>query len=107
VLNGVAPNRILLLTFSRRAAEERTRALARKKPIDPVSAERYFESKFGDGLEGAEKAMRALAKSRSPVKLAGEVYLLYEKFRPAVPAGARGWGAKGTLDLEAIRKIAR
>jgi len=31
---------------------------------------------------------------------------LYEKFRPAVPPGTRGWGAKGTLDLAAFRKLA-
>ena len=43
--------------------------------------------------------MRQLAKSRPPAKLAGEAYHLYEKFRPSVPAG--------TLDLAAIRKLAR
>jgi len=25
----------------------------------------------------------------------------------SLPAGSRGWGAKGTLDLEGIRKLAR
>ena len=49
--------------------------------------------------------MQALAKSRSPSKLAGEAYHLYEKFRPTVPTGTRGWGAKGTLDLATIRKL--
>ena len=48
-----------------------------------------------------------LAKSRTPSRLAAEAYSLYEKFRPAVPAGTRGWGAKGTLELEAIRQLAR
>jgi hypothetical protein len=83
------------------------RALAHEKPIDPASVERYLESKFGEGLEDAEEAMRALAKSRPPAKLAGEAYSLYENFRPAVPAGTRGWGVKGTLDLEALRRLAR
>jgi hypothetical protein len=83
------------------------RALAHEKPVDPASVERYLRSKFGDGLEDAEDAMRALAKSRPPAKLASEAYSLYENFRPAVPAGTRGWGAKGTLDLEAIRKLAK
>ncbi len=40
-----------------------------------------------------------------PAELAAEAYSLYEKFRPAIPAGARGWGAKGGLDLRLIRKL--
>ena len=30
-------------------------------------------------------------------------FRLYEHFRPEVPAGAKGWGAKGVLDLGKIR----
>ena len=55
----------------------------------------------------ARKAMEALARSRPPRALAAEAFHLYERFRPSVPAGTRGWGAKGTLDLEGIRKLAR
>ena len=82
------------------------RALAKEKAIDPEPVERYVFTKFGEGYDDALGAMRALAKSRPPKKLAGEAYSLYEKFRPAVAAGTRGWGAKGTLELEAIRKLA-
>jgi len=83
------------------------RALAKEKEVDPESVERYLFSKFGEGFDDALGAMRLLAKSRTPAKLAGEAYHLYEKFRPAVAAGTRGWGAKGTLELEAIRKLAK
>ena len=69
--------------------------------------ERYLFTKFGEGFDDALGAMQALARSRTPAKLAGEAYSLYEKFRPAVPAGTGGWGAKGTLELEAIRKLAK
>ena len=31
---------------------------------------------------------------------------LYEMFRPAVPAGESGWGAKGELDLDTVRAMA-
>jgi len=31
---------------------------------------------------------------------------LYEGFRPKIPAGQRGWGAKGRLDLERVRRLA-
>jgi len=82
------------------------RALSKDKPDNPESVERYLASKFGEGLKDARAAMQALAKSRSPAKLAAEAYHLYEQFRPSVPAGTRGWGAKGTLDLATIRTLA-
>ena len=82
------------------------RALSKDKPINPASVQRYLASKFGDALEDAYAAMRQLAASRSPAVLADEAYQLYEQFRPAIPAGAKGWGAAGTLHLDAIRKLA-
>ena len=80
------------------------RALAKEKAVDPESVERYLFTKFGEGFDDALGAMRLLASSRTPAKLAAEAFHLYEQFRPAVPEGTRGWGAKGTLDLEQIRK---
>src|SRR5690242_10940122 len=38
----------------------------------------------------------------SPEELNRRGFALYEAFRPAIPAGARGWGAAGELDLERI-----
>lgn len=87
--------------------KEGLRALAKEKPVDPESVERYLFTKFGDGYDDALGAMQALAKSRTPAKLAAEAYHLYEQFRPGVPAGVRGWGAQGTLELESIRKLAK
>jgi hypothetical protein len=87
--------------------KEGLRALEKEKPSDPAAVERYLESKFGDALADVRGAMEALAKSRPPKALAGEAFHLYEAFRPSVPAGTRGWGAKGTLDLAAIRKLAK
>jgi len=82
------------------------RALSKDKPVDPASVQRYLKSKFGDALDDAYKAMKKLATSRPPDVLADEAYQLYEQFRPAIPAGTKGWGATGTLNLEAIRKLA-
>jgi hypothetical protein len=31
---------------------------------------------------------------------------LYEKFRPEIPPGKKGWGAAGKLDLDCVRKMA-
>jgi hypothetical protein len=81
------------------------RALSKGKPINPDSVQHYLKSKFGAALEDAYEAMRQLATSRPSAALAHEAYVLYEHFRPAVPAGTQGWGATGTLRLDAIRKL--
>lgn len=39
------------------------------------------------------------------VRRAAAAFGLYERFRPDIPKGARGWGAKGTLDLGLIRGL--
>ncbi len=46
--------------------------------------------------------MEQLAASLLPEELNRRGFALYEAFRPAIPAGARGWGATGELDLERI-----
>jgi hypothetical protein len=83
------------------------RALSNGKPIDPAGVQRYLEGKFAAHLDEACQAMRQLAASRTPAVLADEAYHLYEQFRPAIPAGTKGWGATGTLRLDAIRKLAQ
>lgn len=82
------------------------RALGKEKPIDPDSVQRYLTSKLGDAFAEVSKAMRRLARSRKPADLADDAYSLYEQFRPQIPAGKKGWGAAGTLKLEAIRQLA-
>ena len=34
-------------------------------------------------------------------------FSLYEHFRPVVPAGVKGWGAAGELDLDKLRSLGR
>lgn len=82
------------------------RALDKAKPADPASVQRYLEGKFKDALPEVYEAMKSLAGSCPPKVLAAEAYHLYERFRPAVPAGQRGWGAAGELDLVAIKDLA-
>jgi hypothetical protein len=81
-------------------------AIAEGKPMAPAAVERYLAQKFGDQLGEVEAAMRTLAASRTKAKLAAVAFSLYEKFRPAIPAGAPGWGKAGVLDTVAIRKLA-
>jgi len=82
------------------------RAVKSGRPDDPASVERYLDSKFGEALGPARQAMTALAKSYSPSELAHRAFALYEAFRPSIPTGTRGWGAKGVLDLDGIRAMA-
>lgn len=81
------------------------RAVVRDKPEDPDSVKEYLNEKFGDALPEAKTAMRALAKAYSPERLAEVGFSLYEEFRPKIPAGVRGWGAKGRLDLDLVREL--
>src|SRR5690242_8787446 len=83
------------------------RAVRGGKPIDPDSVRRYLEDKFGDNLNAVRLAMTRLAKTYRPTDLARDCYRLYERFRPSVPEGVKGWGAKGDLDLGLIGRLAR
>ena len=83
------------------------RAVKGAQIIRPDGAEHYLEGKFGENLADVRSAMQRLAKSYTPQKLAGNAYALYERFRPSIPTGVKGWGAKGELDLSAIEGLRR
>jgi hypothetical protein len=53
----------------------------------------------------ARKAMTELANALKPDELAQRGLGLYEQFRPKIPEGVSGWGAKGELDLGLVRKL--
>jgi hypothetical protein len=82
------------------------RAAEKGKPIHAESVQTYLRQKFGEDFEEARKAMQKLAKAYTPKQLESKAYGLYEKFRPEIPEGKKGWGAKGELDLEFIRSLA-
>ena len=46
--------------------------------------------------------MLELAKSIPLFQLAEEGYSLYEKFRPEIPAGKKGWRVLDKVDLDLI-----
>ncbi len=83
------------------------RAVAKGKPVDPTAVRRYLEGKFGEALGEVSTAMIELAVSRDAEDLAAEAFALYEKFRPVIPTGEAGWGAKGELDTRSITALAR
>ena len=83
------------------------RATAKGKPLDPGGVQRYLEQKFGQDLNDVQAALEKLAKAYKPGELAAKAYTLYEQFRPTIPEGTQGWGAKGELDLDTIRALAK
>ena len=79
--------------------DQGVRAVSGEKPIEPDGVARYLRQKFGDDLDSVREAMKVLAKAWKPDDLADRAFALYESFRPEIPAGKKGWGVKGTLDL--------
>jgi hypothetical protein len=102
-------SQVLLLGRSVPVVEtpEGLRAVSNDCSLQPDSVERYLEQKFGEGLGDVRGAMHDLADSFDPDALARTAYSLYERFRPQIPEGQRGWGASGALDLDLIRSLAR
>lgn len=89
------------------STEDGIRATIKGKAISPASVERYLEGKFGNDFERVKKAIQKLAKAYNPQELAEVGYPLYEQFRPEIPPGVKGWGAKGDLDLDLIESMAK
>ena len=82
------------------------RALSKDRPISSGSVERYLQGKFGENLDRVRITIEKLARSLPPDEIAVRAYHLYEEFRPEIPAGVRGWGAAGELDLDRIEALA-
>lgn len=85
----------------------RLRALDHGKAAPARAAAAYVARAFGESLPDVRAAMEDLARSIEPEELNRIGFRLYEGFRPEIPQGAKGWGAKGILDLERIRLAAR
>lgn len=87
--------------------EQGLRASIREKVVESEPVETYLTKKFGDDLDAVRAAMQQLAAAFEPGELADQAYQLYEKFRPSIPKGKRGWGAAGDLDLATLRALAK
>ena len=85
--------------------EEGVRAVNKDAQVSPESTQAYLEAKFGEQLAAVRAAMEDLARSMKPDVLAARAFALYAQFRPEIPDGVKGWGAKGKLDLELIRSL--
>ena len=72
------------------------------KPASAKSVHGYIARAFGDRMAEVRAAMEGLAATLPPEELNRVGFRLYDQFRPDVPLGAEGWGAKGELRLERI-----
>ncbi len=72
------------------------------KPAPAAPIEAYVSRAFGPHLPQVREAMEALASRYEPGELNRIGFRLYEKFRPDVPPGNKGWGAKAVLDVGKI-----
>jgi len=72
------------------------------KPVDPDTVRRYLQRAFGDRLGEARAAMDDAAAMLPAAELNRVGFRMYEAFRPEVPEGVAGWGAKGMLHLGRI-----
>jgi hypothetical protein len=79
------------------------RAAEGERPGEPKSVQRYLVKAFGEHLDEVRQAMEELARRYEPQELNRIGFRLYERFRPDVPAGNEGWGAKAVLEIEKIR----
>jgi hypothetical protein len=83
-------------------ADGELRAADGDQPSDPAAVERYLVKAFGDHLAEVRAAMEAVAARYEPAELNRIGFRLYERFRPEVPAGNEGWGAKAVLEIQKI-----
>jgi hypothetical protein len=83
------------------------RATVKGEAVRPEAVQSYLESKFGDDLAEIQSAMQDLAGALKPADLDRRAFALYEEFRPAIPEGTKGWGARGELDPRLIRSLAK
>jgi hypothetical protein len=88
-----------------RRMPEGVRGVQGADPEDPGKVRTYLAQKFGENLEPARQAFDDLASSFTPAELEQQSYRLYEQFRPQIPEGRAGWGAKGELDLALVKSL--
>lgn len=72
--------------------------------------EKALESKFGaeEEHEARECFQKCLETWKGHEKeLSKKAFGMYEKFRPEVASGQRGWGRKGDLSLEKVESVVR
>jgi hypothetical protein len=99
-----APARTVRLLGREITVAENGSALDKGRPASAAGVRTYLSRAFGDRLGEVRAAMEALAASLPPDELNRTGFRLYERFRPEVPEGVEGWGAKAMLDIARIKR---
>jgi hypothetical protein len=76
------------------------------KPASASAVQVYLFKAFGERLAEVRAVMEQAAAALPPDELNRVGFRMYEAFRPDVPMGAPGWGAKGELQIEQIMRAA-
>lgn len=105
--HGKTEERILNTEVGETAEEEgRENTEGKRSHVRRRDAERATDcSNDAEQLEAARGAMEALAQKFGPEELARGAFGLCEQFRRVIPAGVKGWGAAGKLDLRQIAAL--
>mmetsp|Transcript_22265 Transcript_22265/g.35911 ORF Transcript_22265/g.35911 Transcript_22265/m.35911 type:complete len:439 (+) Transcript_22265:87-1403(+) len=74
--------------------------------VFPKAVKKYFEAAFSDNYGAVRHCMKVVAQRFSEESLSQNLgrlgYDLYTSFRPQVPDGEAGWGAKATFDCKML-----
>ncbi len=98
-----APARTVRLLGREIAVADSGVALDKGRHASAASVRAYLTRAFGDRLDEVRAAMDELAASLPPDGLNRIGFRFYEGFRPEVPEGVEGWGAKAELRIERIK----
>ena len=72
-------------------------------PIHSEPVVKYLQNAFGKQYAHFYSAMKKLADAyEDKDELDRVAYDLYTRFRPSIPHGTLGWGAKGVFDVQAV-----
>jgi hypothetical protein len=73
------------------------------KPGTEEMLKRKFGARYEDVRGCFEEGLRSWVGEED--ELTREAFGMYERFRPTVKAGERGWGRKGELSLDTVREV--
>lgn len=72
-----------------------------KKTNEPALIKKFGEEAYEKAKNAFEKALKSWSGREEDLN--AQAFHHYEDFRPTVPKGQKGWGRKGTLNLQAVR----
>ena len=78
------------------------RAVVNDKLVDPHTAWRHLQKRFGTSLGYVMTQMDAACRVAGIEELSSTAYRYYMHIRPDIPSGTKGWGAHGHLETSKL-----